>query len=184
MSDMVLADVILAETGGHAWLVRGEEHIDHLLANTLPAHVSIEVVTCESKSAIDALWRAYGATTDEDMMWLVHPAIVNRARGGGGESSLSVVFAEWSASLDERAVAALAAAADVLLGRPGCVLALVRHAVEGAPAMAADLGALRLGLIEARLAGFGVEADRVVRDVQDAAEAALADRVELVVREA
>ena len=33
---MTMADVILAEYSTHAWLVRGEQHIDDLLGGTLP----------------------------------------------------------------------------------------------------------------------------------------------------
>ncbi len=32
-----MADIVLAECRGQAWLVSGEQYIDHLLANTLAA---------------------------------------------------------------------------------------------------------------------------------------------------
>ena len=44
-----MADIVLAEFGGQAWLVGGEEYIDDLLANTLPQHVTIELVACDFK---------------------------------------------------------------------------------------------------------------------------------------
>ena len=57
-----MADIVLAECRGQAWLVSGEQYIDHLLANTLPPHVSIELVPCEfeigSRRAVGAALRA------------------------------------------------------------------------------------------------------------------------------
>jgi hypothetical protein len=180
------SDVILAECAGQAWLVRGEQHIDHLLANTLDTHISIKVIACESKSEVNALWRQYdgghndGGGGDESMMWLIHPAIVNRVRAQPGE--FVVKFAEWSASLDEAALTTLQAISRAASQRSEAIMVLVRYVAADNPGMAADLANLRSGLLEARLASLGVEVARIVRETQDAAQAGHADRIDLVFR--
>ena len=102
---------VLAECSGQAWLVRGEQHIDELLANLLEPHVTIEVVACELKSAVNALAYEYGAAPGTEL-WLIHPAIVNRARG---ETAVSADFSEWSALLSERALTDLSTIAALAL---------------------------------------------------------------------
>jgi hypothetical protein len=175
-----MADIILAEIGGNAWLVCGEQYIDDLLGNTLEPHVTIEVATCESKSEVDAMWRRNGGGTDEsDMMWMIHPAILRRARGQSGP--LAIQFAAWSAMMDEAAQSTLQLAAEMIAARPGAALVLVRHLVEGSPAMAGELGNLRAGLIEGRLAELGVDPSRISRETA-AAGAESAERIDLVIR--
>ena len=178
-----MADVVLAECGGQAWLVGGEQYIDDLLANTLSPDVSIEVVACESKLAVNALWRANGGE-DVASMWLIHPAIVSRAKGVvvGGVPGLQ--FAAWSASLDKLAEAVLQTAADALARDAALVLVLVRHAKAEAPAMEAELGSLRCGLVEAGLGGLGVAAGRISREVRGVDGPGQADRIDVVVRRA
>jgi hypothetical protein len=177
----MIADILLAECSGQGWLVRGEQYIDDLLANTLPTHVTIEVVTCESKPAIDELrLRSAGEADTDPMMWLIHPAIMNRARGQLGQ--LTIVFAEWSASLNAAALAALQAAADAAAQHPAHVVALVRYLPEDAQAMVIAMADLRSGLLEARLTALGIPASRVVRETQDAAQPGQADRIDLVIR--
>jgi hypothetical protein len=175
-------DVILAECGGQAWLVRGEQHIDHLLANTLDAHISVEIIACESKSEVNVLWRKYdgGDDPDEGMMWLIHPAIANRVRKKPSESA--VLFAAWSASLDEAATAAVRTAAEAATQQPDCALALVRYIAPDGPAMAMDLANLRSGLLEAQLASLGVAASRMLRDTRDATQPGQDDRIDLLIR--
>lgn len=180
------ADIVLGECNGQAWLVRGEQHIDDLLGNTLAAHVSIEIIACESKSAIDALWRGYGGDADDtDMMWVIHPAIVNRTRGKirGVSGEITIIFAEWSAALDEAAMAGVRAAADVALHREGAVLSIVSHVAEGGPPMAAEIANLRSGLLEAQLASLGVQPGAMKRDTQSAEQGGHVNRIALVIRE-
>ena len=173
-----MADVVLAECSGQAWLVRGEQHIDDLLGNTMEADVSIEVVPCESKLAVDALWRQWN-DGDPSMMWLIHPAIVNRVRGQPGE--IAVVFAEWSASLDDAAQRALQrAAAAAAAAKPGEALVLVRHVAAEAPPMALDMANLRCGLLEVRLSALGVA--RIERETRAAERPGEAERILFEVR--
>lgn len=175
-----MADIVLAEFGGNGWLVRGEKYIDDLLANTLPAHVSIEVVTCASKSAAYALWCGYEGGDDPSDMWLIHPAIVRRARGQA--PPMSVVFDPWSMALDDRATTTLEVVAAELERRPDRMLALVRYTASAAPEFAADLANLRTGLLEARLHAAGVAPTRLSRETRPATADAQADRIDLVLR--
>ena len=163
-----MADIVLAEYSGRTWLVQGEQHLDDLLANTLPPHVTTEVVSCESKSEVVTLWRnEAGPDEDPSAMWLVHPAIANRTRNAlrAQQTGYSVVFAQWSASLDGAAEDALADAVAMAGREPAGYLVIARHAAADGPALQADLGTLRMGLIEARLKALGVDADRLVREV-------------------
>ena len=177
-----MADIVLADCGGNGWLVRGEQYIDDLLANTLQPHVSIEVVTCESKSAVVELWTGYGGGDDPSDIWMIHPAIMRRARGQSGQ--LSVIFAEWSAAIDDRATWSIQAAAEQMQQNEARRLCVVRFVVENAPAGAGDMANLRAALLEGRLAVLGVEPSRIIRETQPAEAAEQADRIDLVIREA
>ena len=172
-----MADVVLAGFGAQAWLVRGEEHIDDLLNNSMPPDVTIEVVACESKSAVDALWQQWN-DDDPAMMWLIHPAIVNRARGQSGD--IAVLFGEWSAALDEAAQQAVQAAANAVAARAGGWLTLVRH-VPDAPPMALTMADLRSGLLEAKLHELGVM--RIERETRPVLEPGQGERIVLLPRD-
>jgi len=101
-----MADIILTEYRGKAWLVRGERYIDDLLMNTLPAEVSIEIITCQSESDVRAMWKEDGWEPDSGRMpWMIHPGIINRIRGQ--QSGRSVVFGQCSALLDANAHAVI-----------------------------------------------------------------------------
>lgn len=172
-----MADVVLAECSGQAWLVRGEQHIDDLLGNTMEADVSIEIVPCDTKLAVDALWRQWN-DGEPSALWLIHPAIVNRARGQTAE--IVVVFTEWSASLDAAAQRALQLAAAAAGAKPGGALVLVRHVAAEAPPMALEMANLRCGLLEARLSALGVA--RMERETRTTERPGEAERILLEVR--
>ena len=174
-----MSEIILAECSGQAWLVRGEQHIDHLLANTLAENISIKIVTCESKSAVDALFRAEGGD-DPAMMWLIHPAIVNRERGQGGD--LDVRFAPWSAQLDVAALGVLQAAAARAARYEEAPVQLVRQLPADGMAMLADLANLRTSLIEARLTTLGVGPGRMVRVTETSGDEARANVVKVLIQ--
>ena len=140
--------------------------------------VSIEIVSCESKLAVDALWWQWN-DDDLSMMWLIHPAVVNRVRGRPAE--LAVVFAEWSASLDGTAHRVLKAAASMAMAKPDAALVLVRHVAEAAAPMALELANLRCGLLEARLSALGV--GRMNRETRVAERPDAAERILMEVRE-
>ena len=104
-------------------------------------------------------------------MWLIHPAIVNRVRGT--PAGLEVVFAEWSASLDDAAQQALQMAAAAAAAKPEAALVLICHIAGEAPPMARELANLRCGLLETRLSALGVARtgrESRVADRPDAAE--------------
>jgi hypothetical protein len=115
-------------------------------------------------------------------MWLIHPAITNRVRPKPSEST--VVFAAWSASLDDAASMAVREAAEAAAEQPDCTLALVRYIAADGPAMATDLANLRSGLLEAQLAALGVATARVVRETQDVTQPGQGDRIDLLLRPA
>lgn len=177
--ESVPSDVVLAELFGQAWLVRGEQHIDDLLRNMLHPDVSIEVVACESKSAIDALWYRWN---DEPIteMWLIHPNILKRVLGNPAQSS--IVFPAWSAALDDAASRVIDVAVKAAGERPDMRLALVRHVLPNGGSMAEDIGGLRCTLIEGRLVEAGVAAARLVRETVPAASAADSERIDLLLR--
>jgi hypothetical protein len=173
-----MTDIVLAECSGQAWLVRGEQHIDDLLGNTLAANINIEIILCESKSAVDSLWRRWN-DDDSSAMWLIHPAIVNRARRQSGD--IAVVFAEWSALLDDAAHQAIQAAAVAVGAKPTAALVLVRHVAAEAPPMATEMADLRCRLLEAQLAELGVNC--IERETRMAERPDDAERIRLEVRD-
>lgn len=173
-------DITLAEVSGQAWLVRGEQHIDDLLNNTLDPDISIEVVACESKLDVDALWSRWSdAPTAE--MWLIHPGILKRVKGGAPAGSV-VVFPPWSAALDAAALHVVAATAAAANARPEAQVALVRHVLPGAARASEDLGGLRCMLLEGRLVEAGVAAGRLQRETTPAGSEAEAERIDLLLR--
>jgi hypothetical protein len=172
-----MADIVLAECSGQAWLVRGEQHIDELLANLLEPHVTIEVVTCESKSAVNALAHEYGAVPGAQL-WLIHPAIVNRARGE--TPGVSADFSEWSALLSERALTDLSKIAALALRRADMNIVLTCYIAADAATTAIDLTNLRVRILEGRLATLGVSATRILRQTE--IDAAKTDRIDLILR--
>ena len=162
-----MADIILAEHDGRVWLVVGEQHIDDLLANSLPASISIDFVQCESHSHANDMWehnrrRTGGAST----AWLIHPAIVSRIRRRVG--GFSVSFGPWSALLDDTARDVVRAAADQAARKADANVVLTSYIVPDGPQLATDLAILRSSLIEAELSALGVCASRITRARRDA----------------
>lgn len=161
-----MADIVLAECRGQAWLVSGEQYIDHLLANTLPPDVSIELVACESKSEVDALWIQHCGPPDPySAPWLIHPGVANRVRRKEGKHA--VFFAQWSAMLDDDARAVVRSAATWARENPERRVALVRYVKPGSPQAMADLANLRASLIEAELIALEIDPGRFVRETYD-----------------
>jgi hypothetical protein len=176
-----MSDIILAECGDQAWLVCGEQHIDDLLANTLAAYFTVEIIACESQMEVNALWREYnGREPKLSMMWLIHPAIVNRVRGAPTETG--VAFAAWSAALDDAAQAVLKRVADGVRGQSSSRLVLVRYLPASPAAMALELANLRSWLIEARLGELGVAPTQLIRETVNVERAEQTDWIALVIR--
>ena len=182
-SDM--ADITLAEFQGGVWLVGGEPFIDDLLANTLSRNVSIEIVPCESKSQVQALWlQLCGPQPTPGDPWMIHPAIVARIRRGA--SDYSVFFAEWSAMLDRDANSVIASVAAWAAENPAAGVELVEFLDPDGPGAIADLSRLRAQLVENKLVEHGVAAARIGRarrGVGDVAGMAQeSQRIDIVVR--
>ena len=180
-----MADIVLAECRGQAWLVSGELYIDDLLGNTLPPHVSIELVACESKSEVDALWVQHcGPRQQFSAPWLIHPGVVNRVRRGSADHA--VFFPQWSAMLDDDAKTVIRSAAAWSGQNAGRAVALVRYVGPGSAAAMADLANLRASLIEAQLVALHVPAGRIVRETRDVTTvpgmAEESQRVDIVVK--
>ena len=180
-----MADIVLAEFHGQAWLVSGEQYIDHLLANTLPPHVSIELVACESKSEVDALWVQHcGPPQDYTAPWMIHPGVTNRVRRGKADHA--VFFAQWSAMIDDDAKTVIRSAAAWARENPDRDVLLVRYVGPGSPAAMLDLANLRAGLIEAELVALDVVPARIARETRDIASvpgmAEESQRVDIVLK--
>jgi len=163
-----MADIVLAECRGQAWLVSGEQYIDHLLANTLPPHVSIELVACESKSEVDALWVQHcGPPEQFTAPWLIHPGVTNRVRQGTGGHA--VFFAQWSAMMDDDAKSVVRAAASWARENPDRVVMIVRYVGPNSPQAMVDLANLRASLVEAELVALAIDGGRIQRETRDIA---------------
>jgi hypothetical protein len=180
-----MADIVLAECRGQAWLVSGEQYIDHLLANTLPPHVTIELVPCESKSEVDALWVQHCGPPEEfSQPWLIHPRVTQRVRRG--TSGHSVFFAQWSAMMDDDAKAVVRAAAGWALENPDRDVTIVRYVGPNSPQAMLDLANLRASLVEAQLVSMDIEAGRIGRETRDVASvpgmAEESQRVDIVLK--
>lgn len=161
-----MADIVLAECQGRAWLVSGEQYIDHLLANTLPEHVSIELVACESKSEVDALWVQHcGPPAEYSAPWLIHPGVTNRVRRGNADHA--VFFAQWSAKIDDDAKTVIRSAATWAKQNMEFEVLLVRYVGPDAPSALHDLANLRAGLIESELVTLQIAPGRIRRETRD-----------------
>lgn len=167
-----MADITLAEFQGRVWLVGGEPYIDDLLANTLAGDVSIELVPCEHKSEVHALWVQHcGQPTSLGDPWMIHPAIVARIRRNSS-NNYSVFFAEWSAMLDKDAHTVIASVAAWARENTQASLQLVEFLDPAGPKAIADLSRLRAQLIEDRLFEAGVARERIGRDTRGVGDVA------------
>lgn len=161
-----MADVVLAEFNGRAWLVSGEQHIHDLLANTLPATVSVELVACESDSDIKTLWAQHaGQEPDAPSPCFIHPAIVNRIRRASADHG--VFFPQWSAMMDDDARTVIRSAAGWAAQNEGCDVAIVRFVGAKPAAGIAELADLRASLVAAELEKHGVAPERIQRETRD-----------------
>jgi hypothetical protein len=182
-----MADIVLAEHSGLAWLVSGEQYIDDLLANTLPDDISIEFVACESHSDVTDLWvQNCGASRSSCAPWVIHPAIANRIRRT--QSGHSVFFGQWSGMLDDDARAVIRSAASWAEASGHADMVLTCYIEPDSPRLVTDLANLRCGLIEAELIGHGIAASRIGRDTRDATSVpgigADNQRIDIVVKSA
>jgi hypothetical protein len=155
-----MADITLAEVHGRVWLVGGEPYIDDLLANTLPANISIEIIPCEHMAHVHALWvQNCGPQTTMGDPWMIHPAIVARIRRS--TSDYSVFFAEWSAKIDADASTVIASVAAWAGENPDAGLELVEFVDPDGPKAIADLSRLRAQLVADMLIARGVPSERI-----------------------
>jgi hypothetical protein len=165
-----MARITLAQFNGHTWLVAGEEQIDDLLANTLSSDATIELVACDCKADVLALWREHcGEPDGMGDPWLIHPAIVARIQRVA--AGLVVRFAPWSAMLDREALAVIEAAGRIAVENPNSPVVLNARADQTSP-IAAEMVRLRARLIEEKLAEAGLARDRFVQALADAAPGA------------
>ena len=173
-----MADVTLAEFNGSVWLVGGEQFIDDLLANMLPAEISIELLPCEHKSEVHDLWVKLSGEQDITAQpWIIHPGIVARIRRNALENSLH--FAEWSAALDGNARDTIAVVAEWAQQNPAGSLEIVEFLDPDGPQSIADLSRLRAQLVTEALVAAGVPAARIgrgTRPVSDVADMAQESR--------
>lgn len=160
-----MADITLAEFNGRVWLVGGEPFIDDLLANTLAADVSIELIPCESKSHVHELWVQHcGKPNYVGDPWMIHPAIVARIRRG--TQAYSIFFAEWSAALDKDAHTVIASVSAWARDNEAARFELVQFLDPEASRSIGDLQRLRAQLIEDEMVKAGVAAERIGRQTR------------------
>jgi hypothetical protein len=182
-----MADITLAECDGNTWVVGGEQHIDDLLADTLPRDVTIELLPCDSKSDVMALWVQNCGPLPDGMIgepWIIHPGIVNRIRRMSPD--YAVFFGQWSAKLDEDALAVIKGAAASAVEHPNAPLFIAEYLDPAGPAAIADLQRLRMTLIEERMASHGVDRTRLQRITRAVADVPgmgqESQRIEIIVR--
>jgi hypothetical protein len=172
-----MADITLAEFNGCVWLVGGEALIDDLLANTLPPGISIEVVPCEHKSDVHRLWHALcGERPGFGNPWVIHPAVADRIRRKAPGNA--VLFADWSAAIDEAGQVVIADMAARCAADDTMRIDVVDFLDPGAPKSAADLARLRAQLVEEALIAAGVAAARIGRATRPVPD----QRIEIVMR--
>jgi hypothetical protein len=182
-----MADITLAEFNGRVWLVGGEAHLQDLLANTLPPEISTELVQCERAEDVRSLWaQLCGPPPADGTPWQIHPAIVARIHRTWPD--YAVYFAQWSALLDNEALAVINAAALQANENPEAPVVLAEYLDPKGPQAIADLSRLRAQLIEDRLAESGVDRDRVTREKRNVSDVPgmtqESQRVDIVVRPA
>jgi hypothetical protein len=182
-----MADITLAEFNGNTWVVGGEQHIDDLLANTLPSDITIEFVPCDSKTDVMTLWLQNCGPPPEGIIcdpWIIHPAIIQRVRRASPD--YAVFFAQWSAMLDDDALAVIHGAATSALEHQDASLFIAEYLDPEGPSPIADLQRLRAHLIEEKLASHGVERTRLQRITRAVADVPgmgqESQRIEIIVR--
>ncbi len=174
-----MADVTLAEANGQTWLVTGDEHVDGLLANTLPSTVTVEIIACETRAEAWAMWEAKSPDAVEGgMPWIINPGVVRRIKGMLGEQGIR--FTPWSAMLSEEARQMIATAAGWLAANPGGRLMLRQFCTAAPPPGLTDLQRLRAQLVSAALAGEGAAAAQLVGETATAEAATDCERLDLV----
>ncbi len=155
-----MADVTLAECNGNIWLVSGEQYIHQLLFNTMPSDVTVELISCDNKQQVHNLWLQNCGTPDSPRdPIMIHPRIADRVRRS--KPGRTVFFTQWSAMLDEDALAVLRAAAAWMVETPALQAVLVEYVDPQGMAGLAELSKVRLTLIREKLAEFGVVAERI-----------------------
>ena len=177
--DRAVTRVTLVDCGGQIWLVEGEDHLDALLINELPDHVTVRLVKCETRAEMYALWTEHTPTQGQYAQpWALNPAITNRLLAHLGLSSGAVQFTPWSAMLDEAGRTAVGHAATWLASHPAGTV-LLRQWTDAAPGHA-DLQRLRLQLVTGALAGAGADPARLRTELVASGTAEEAERVEIV----
>jgi hypothetical protein len=166
---MSMTDITLAEINDQAFLVRGIDWIDDLLAGTLPPQISIEIVQCESFVEMREIWTASGERSpDMSMPWMIHPGIVARIRGE--QPDQSVMFAQWSVMLDDAAQELIRGVAARVVADDTTRVVLTEFVDPEGPASIADLSRLRMQLIQEKMVELGVARSRVGRSQRNVSE--------------
>lgn len=174
-----MADVTLAESHGQVWLVAGEEHIDDLLANTLPPGITIEIIPCADRTEVWALWQRSEADEENGANpWIIHPNIVRRIKGSSGQQA--VRFTPWSAMMDSDAQGVLASTADWMAGDPAGRLILRQSCPAAPPPGLVDLQRLRAQLVASALAAAGTDPSRIEQESVVTADAAATEQLDLI----
>ena len=174
-----MTEIVLAECGGNTWLVEGDQHVDDLLANTLPGSIAVRFVSVPNAAEAHLLWdRRASGDFDNMMPWMINPDIVRRIKGGLGLRSLT--FSPWSAMLDAAAQDLIAATADWLRHHAPARIALRQFCPADAPPGLADLQRLRGQLVAGAFTRAGAAAGSLDHETGAPEEEGGIDRMELV----
>ncbi len=160
-----MADITLAECGGQVWLVGGVEYMSDLLANSLAANISMEIVQCESTQDVMRLWEQNNPDGDGSSAWQIHPAIVSRIKRASPD--FAVYFTQWSALLDADALAVVNAAAAQARGQADVPVQIATYLPPAPARNLASLARLRAQMIEDALIEAGIDAARFLRETRE-----------------
>ncbi len=160
-----MADITLAECNGRIWLVGGVEHMNRLLANTLPPDISTEFVQCETVNDVQRLWDQNNTESGAGSAWHLHPGIAARLKRATPD--FAVYFAQWSALLDQDAVIVVHAAVARARDLGAAPVRLAQYLAPDGPRAMAALAELRCQLIEDLMTEGGIDPARFIREMRD-----------------
>ena len=173
--------VVLAECGGQVWLVGGEQHLDAVLHGSLPDGTDVEYIVVENRAAVFQMWDELSADASENNMpWMINPALLGRLRGRFGPSRRTVQFTPWSVMLDVEAQEAVADAATWLCAQPERRVTLRQFAPADPAPGQLDVQRLRSQLVTGSLLRAGVASGQVSEDSVPAGAAAETETLEMI----
>lgn len=72
-----MPDVLIAYFNQTWWLLKGEVHLDALLAGREAAELDVSLITCDAWPAVMRLWEE---REDGKMPWAINPKVIERLK--------------------------------------------------------------------------------------------------------